>query len=112
MQHSVFDKLALHKRPLIVIISSMSDKDSLAHIRHTLAHLLAAAVRDLFPGAKNAIGPAVDEGFYQDFAFTPTTPSRRPACAANGAVGRLDTPPQAGGEEEKHAHRRIHPHHR
>src|SRR3989344_4968205 len=100
MQHSVFDKLALHKRPLIVIISSMSDKDSLAHIRHTLAHLLAAAVRDLFPGAKNAIGPAVDEGFYQDFAFTPTPPSRRPACAANGAVGRLDTPPPAGGEEE------------
>lgn len=37
------------------------------HIRHTLAHLLAAAVRDLYPGAKNAIGPAIEHGFYQDF---------------------------------------------
>lgn len=35
-------------------------------IRHTLAHLLAAAVRELYPGAKNAIGPAIENGFYQD----------------------------------------------
>ncbi len=35
--------------------------------RHTLAHTLAASVRELYPGAKNAIGPAVDDGFYQDF---------------------------------------------
>ncbi len=35
--------------------------------RHTLAHLLAAATRELFPGAQNAIGPAVEDGFYQDF---------------------------------------------
>ncbi|MBI4086385.1 threonine--tRNA ligase [Candidatus Kaiserbacteria bacterium] len=42
-------------------------KESLDHIRHTLAHLLAASVRELYPGAKNAIGPAVEDGFYQDF---------------------------------------------
>jgi len=41
--------------------------DELEHKRHTLAHLLAASVRELYPGAKNAIGPAVDDGFYQDF---------------------------------------------
>ncbi|MCX6819718.1 MAG: threonine--tRNA ligase [Candidatus Adlerbacteria bacterium] len=35
--------------------------------RHTLAHLLAAAVRELYSGAQNAIGPAVENGFYQDF---------------------------------------------
>ncbi len=35
--------------------------------RHTLAHLLAASVRDLFPGSQNAIGPAIENGFYQDF---------------------------------------------
>ncbi len=35
--------------------------------RHTLAHLLAASVRELYPGAQNAIGPAIDNGFYQDF---------------------------------------------
>ena len=39
----------------------------LEHARHTLAHLLAAAVRELYPGAKNAIGPAIENGFYQDF---------------------------------------------
>ncbi|MFA6273431.1 MAG: threonine--tRNA ligase [Candidatus Paceibacterota bacterium] len=43
------------------------NKDELAHKRHTLAHLLAAAVLELYPEAKNTIGPAVDNGFYYDF---------------------------------------------
>ncbi len=43
------------------------DPSSLDHVRHSLAHLLAASVRELYPGAKNAIGPAIDDGFYQDF---------------------------------------------
>ncbi len=37
------------------------------HIRHSLAHLLAAAVKQLYKGAHNAIGPAIEDGFYQDF---------------------------------------------
>src|SRR3989344_2446167 len=41
--------------------------DQTEKIRHSLAHLLAAAVKKLWPGAKNAIGPAIDNGFYQDF---------------------------------------------
>ncbi len=41
--------------------------DSLENNRHTLAHLLAASVRELYPAAKNAIGPSIDNGFYQDF---------------------------------------------
>ena len=45
----------------------MEKVDKLSNIRHTLAHLLAASVRELYPGAQNAIGPAVDDGFYQDF---------------------------------------------
>ena len=36
-------------------------------LRHSLAHVLAAAVRELYPGAQNAIGPAIENGFYQDF---------------------------------------------
>jgi len=36
-------------------------------IRHSLAHLLAAAVKQIWPKAKNAIGPAIENGFYQDF---------------------------------------------
>jgi threonyl-tRNA synthetase len=45
---------------------SQSD-DSLQPLRHSLAHLLAAAVLDLYPGAQNSIGPAIENGFYQDF---------------------------------------------
>lgn len=37
--------------------------------RHTLAHLLAAAVRELYPEAKPTIGPAIETGFYYDFDF-------------------------------------------
>lgn len=39
------------------------------HIRHSLAHLLAAAVKELYPEAKPTIGPAIENGFYYDFEF-------------------------------------------
>ncbi len=39
----------------------------LEELRHSCAHLLAAAVLQLWPNAKNAIGPAIEDGFYQDF---------------------------------------------
>jgi threonyl-tRNA synthetase len=42
-------------------------QDQLNNLRHSCAHLLAAAVRELYPGAQNAIGPSIDSGFYQDF---------------------------------------------
>ena len=46
-----------------------------AILRHSTAHLMAQAVTDLFPGAKWAIGPPVEDGFYYDFdverPFTP-----------------------------------------
>lgn len=42
---------------------------SLEEKRHTLAHLLAAAVLERYPAAKPTIGPAVDNGFYYDFEF-------------------------------------------
>ncbi len=38
--------------------------------RHSLAHLLAAAVLEIYPDAKNTIGPAIDNGFYYDFEFS------------------------------------------
>ena len=41
-------------------------QSSLEHIRHSLAHLLGAAVLDLYPGSKLAIGPAIEDGFYYD----------------------------------------------
>jgi threonyl-tRNA synthetase len=48
------------------------DQEHLQHIRHTLAHLTAAAVRELWPGSQNAIGPAIENGFYQDFEIAGT----------------------------------------
>ncbi len=46
------------------------DKKYLDNLRHTCAHLLAKAVLELYPGSHNAIGPAIDEGFYQDFEMS------------------------------------------
>jgi threonyl-tRNA synthetase len=43
--------------------------EQLSALRHTLAHLLAAAVHELYPHAKPTIGPAIDTGFYYDFDF-------------------------------------------
>lgn len=45
----------------------MNDQSKLQGIRHSLAHLLAATVLETYPGSKNAIGPAIEDGFYQDF---------------------------------------------
>lgn len=47
----------------------MQSSENLSAIRHSLAHLLAAAVLDLWPDTKNTIGPAIDTGFYYDFEF-------------------------------------------
>ncbi|RIK51436.1 threonine--tRNA ligase [Candidatus Microgenomates bacterium] len=49
----------------------MSDlpQDHLNQLRHSAAHLLAAAVMELYPNAKRTIGPAIDNGFYYDFDF-------------------------------------------
>ena len=46
-----------------------NQKDYLNNLRHSCAHLLAAAVMDLWPKTKRAIGPAIDNGFYFDFEF-------------------------------------------
>ena len=48
-------------------ICTASDPEGLAAIRHTASHVLAEAVKHLFPEAKLAIGPSIDTGFYYDF---------------------------------------------
>ena len=51
------------------------DADGLDTIRHSTAHLLAHAVKELFPEAQVTIGPVIDEGFYYDFSYKrPFTP--------------------------------------
>ncbi|QTQ14753.1 threonine--tRNA ligase [Treponema parvum] len=47
----------------------MAVDEKLATVRHSCAHVMAEAVLHLFPGTKYAIGPAIDTGFYYDFAF-------------------------------------------
>ena len=46
---------------------TVTDPDGLRTLRHTTSHILAQAVKELYPDAKLAIGPAIDEGFYYDF---------------------------------------------
>ena len=53
----------------IEIITKSSGDDGLALIRHDAAHVLAAAVTELYPGVKVSIGPAIERGFYYDFEF-------------------------------------------
>ncbi|MDR1244435.1 MAG: threonine--tRNA ligase, partial [Endomicrobium sp.] len=45
----------------------MENKKSLDTLRHSAAHIMAAAVTELFPGTKVAIGPSIEDGFYYDF---------------------------------------------
>ena len=50
-------------------IVTARDPEGLEIIRHSTAHLLAQAVKDLFPSAQVTIGPVIEDGFYYDFAF-------------------------------------------
>ena len=58
----------------VEIITRKSD-EALELIRHDAAHIMAEAVQDLYPGTQVTIGPAIENGFYYDFArdeaFTP-----------------------------------------
>ena len=53
----------------ILTTKNGDDADALTVLRHSAAHLLAEAVRRLYPGVKVAIGPAIANGFYYDFDF-------------------------------------------
>jgi threonyl-tRNA synthetase len=53
----------------ILTTRDKNDPDALSVLRHSSAHLLAEAVRRLYPGVKIAIGPPIENGFYYDFEF-------------------------------------------
>ena len=66
-----------------VTFITRKDEAALGMIRHDCAHVLAQAVQDLFPGTQVTIGPAIDNGFYYDFARNaPFTPDDFPAIEA------------------------------
>ena len=67
-------------------IVTKKDEKALELIRHDAAHLLAMAVQELYPGTQVTIGPAIDDGFYYDFARAePFTPEDLPKIEARMA---------------------------
>ena len=71
----VVDTSYLIEADSAVAIVTDKDADGLDVIRHSTAHLLAYAVKDLFPEVQVTIGPVVENGFYYDFAYKrPFTP--------------------------------------
>jgi len=64
-------RLPLHDGQQIHFVTTRDtdDPDALYVLRHSAAHLLAEAVRRLYPGVKIAIGPPIENGFYYDFQF-------------------------------------------
>src|SRR6184192_2311234 len=75
-------------------LAIVTDKDpeGLEVIRHSTAHLLAQAVKELFPEAQVTIGPVIEDGFYYDFAYQrPFTPEDLAAIEAKMAeLARAD----------------------
>ena len=67
----VVDLRTVIDRDCQLAICTANDKEGLATIRHTASHVLAEAVKNLFPDAKLTIGPSIDTGFYYDFDHAP-----------------------------------------
>ncbi|MGZ5923594.1 MAG: threonine--tRNA ligase [Rhizomicrobium sp.] len=71
------------ERDAKIRIITRKDPEALELIRHDAAHVLAMAVQELFPGTQVTIGPAIDDGFYYDFARNePFTPEDLPKIEA------------------------------
>jgi threonyl-tRNA synthetase len=76
------ERLREGQRIQIVTTRDTTDPDALYVLRHSAAHLLAEAVRRLYPGTKIAIGPPIENGFYYDFEF--------PEPIGEDALGRIE----------------------
>ena len=71
----LFDVSHLIKDDASLVILTEKDPEAVDIIRHSTAHLLAQAVKQLFPTAQVTIGPVIEDGFFYDFAFSrPFTP--------------------------------------
>ena len=83
-----------HRIEADAALSIVTDKDAdgLELIRHSTAHLLAYAVKELYPDAQVTIGPVIEHGFYYDFAYRrPFTPEDLAAIEQRmGELARKD----------------------
>jgi threonyl-tRNA synthetase len=88
------DTSYLIERDVELAIVTDRDADGVDVIRHSTAHLLAYAVKDLFPDAQVTIGPVIDNGFYYDFSYKrPFTPDDLAAIEKRMAeLAKRDTP--------------------
>jgi len=60
------------KENSVVDLIDISSKEGLSILRHSISHVMAQAVQDVFTGAKVTIGPAIEDGFYYDFEYAET----------------------------------------
>ena len=75
LDDKVVDASTLIDRDVSLHIITAKDEEGVDIIRHSTAHLLAYAVKELFPAAQVTIGPVIENGFYYDFSFDrPFTP--------------------------------------
>ena len=81
-------------RDASVAIVTDRDPEGLDVLRHSTAHLLAYAVKELFPDAQVTIGPVIEDGFYYDFSYKrPFTPEDLAAIEKRmGELARKDEP--------------------
>ena len=82
----IVDTSFVINRDAALAIVTDKDPEGLDVIRHSTAHLLAYAVKDLFPDAQVTIGPVIEDGFYYDFSYKrPFTPEDLAAIEARMA---------------------------
>jgi threonyl-tRNA synthetase len=91
------------ERDADLAIVTDKDPDGLDLIRHSTAHLLAYAVKELFPDAQVTIGPVIENGFYYDFAYKRPFAPRGSGSdrEKNGRVGQARHPGVARGLEAR-----------
>src|SRR5882672_11498489 len=88
------DLSSVIERDAKVAIVTDKEADGLDILRHSTAHLLAHAVKELFPEAQVTIGPVIENGFYYDFAYKrPFTPEDLAAIEKRmGEIAKKDFP--------------------
>jgi threonyl-tRNA synthetase len=62
---------ALYENAALSLIDNAT-REGLSILRHSISHVMAQAVQDVFPGAKVSIGPSIEDGFYYDFEYKDT----------------------------------------
>ncbi|WP_435627004.1 threonine--tRNA ligase [Candidatus Ferrigenium straubiae] len=90
----VVDTSHLIEQDAALAIVTDKDADGVEIIRHSTAHLLAHAVKELFPDTQVTIGPVIENGFYYDFSYKrPFTPEDLAAIEKRmGEIAKLDLP--------------------